>query len=460
MSFKFNPITNRLDLVETSGGGGGDVSGPGSSTNNAIVRWDGITGTLVKDSNVIVSDAGDISANSIDLTVPLDETDGGTGQSSYTTGDILYSSASNTLTKLPIGTDNKVLTVIGGIPSWETPAASGVTSVSGTADRITSTGGTTPVIDIAGTYVGQTSITTLGTIATGIWNGTAVGPTFGGTGLTSYATGDLIYASASNTLSKLATVNNSALTTNSSGVPNYQTAPFSFGFLQWFNGSPVINNCRRRIFWYDDFLGGYSTVSSNTGAGSTAGYRGDVYNSQGCSQCRTGTTAAGVGSFAIGGRGGNTYTITNASLIYYEALVTFDSLGNGTDNFKCYIGLHDGSSGAPDPTNGIYIGYNYSTHATHWQCYTTASSVTTTTDSGVDATITTTWNRIAFLYDSSVPNVKFYINDTLVATHTTNLPSTTALIGPSFLIAKTAGTNDRPMFMDYYIWNIILASDR
>lgn len=43
-----------------------------------------------------------------------------------------------------------------------------VTSVSGTADRITSTGGTTPQIDIAPTYVGQTSLTTLGTIATGV----------------------------------------------------------------------------------------------------------------------------------------------------------------------------------------------------------------------------------------------------------------------------------------------------
>lgn len=46
-----------------------------------------------------------------------------------------------------------------------------VTSVSGTTNRVTSTGGTTPAIDIASNYVGQTSITTLGTIATGTWSG-------------------------------------------------------------------------------------------------------------------------------------------------------------------------------------------------------------------------------------------------------------------------------------------------
>lgn len=59
-----------------------------------------------------------------------------------------------------------------------------VTSVSGTANRITSTGGATPVIDIAGTYVGQSSITTLGTITTGVWNGTTIALANGGTGAT------------------------------------------------------------------------------------------------------------------------------------------------------------------------------------------------------------------------------------------------------------------------------------
>ncbi len=49
-----------------------------------------------------------------------------------------------------------------------------VESVSGTANRITSSGGVNPVIDIAATYVGQTSITTLGTVTTGTWNATPI----------------------------------------------------------------------------------------------------------------------------------------------------------------------------------------------------------------------------------------------------------------------------------------------
>jgi hypothetical protein len=56
---------------------------------------------------------------------------------------------------------------------------------------------------IKSTYVGQTSITTLGTVATGTWNATTIATTRGGTGLTSYAQGDLIYASGANTLTTL-----------------------------------------------------------------------------------------------------------------------------------------------------------------------------------------------------------------------------------------------------------------
>ena len=76
----------------------------------------------------------------------------------------------------------------------------GVIDVVGTANRITVSA---DAINIASTYVGQASITTLGTITTGTWNGTAVGEAYGGTNQTSYTRGDILYASADNTLAKL-----------------------------------------------------------------------------------------------------------------------------------------------------------------------------------------------------------------------------------------------------------------
>lgn len=96
----------------------------------------------------------------------------------------------------------------GTAATWQTIGGGSVTSVTGTTNRITITGTPTvaPVVDIAATYVGQTSITTLGTITTGVWTGTAVAAANGGTGLTGYTVGDLIYASGTTTLSKLADV--------------------------------------------------------------------------------------------------------------------------------------------------------------------------------------------------------------------------------------------------------------
>ena len=52
------------------------------------------------------------------VTGTLPATNGGTAQSTYTTGDILYSSASNTLAKLAAGTSGQILTIASGIPSW------------------------------------------------------------------------------------------------------------------------------------------------------------------------------------------------------------------------------------------------------------------------------------------------------------------------------------------------------
>jgi hypothetical protein len=56
--------------------------------------------------------------------------------------------------------------------------------VVGTADRITVNADS---VDIAATYVGQNTITTLGTIATGTWNGTTIAVANGGTGATTAA---------------------------------------------------------------------------------------------------------------------------------------------------------------------------------------------------------------------------------------------------------------------------------
>lgn len=95
--------------------------------------------------------------------------------------------------------------------------SAGVINAVGTNNRISVSA---DAIDIASTYVGQTSITTLGTITSGTWSADTIATTKGGTGLTTYATGDILYASGSNTLAKLGIgTNGKVLQVNGSGVP-------------------------------------------------------------------------------------------------------------------------------------------------------------------------------------------------------------------------------------------------
>jgi hypothetical protein len=95
--------------------------------------------------------------------------------------------------------------------------SAGVINAVGTANRISVS---SDAIDIASTYVGQTSITTLGTISTGTWSADTIATTKGGTGLTTYATGDILYASGSNTLAKLSIgAIGKVFQVNGSGVP-------------------------------------------------------------------------------------------------------------------------------------------------------------------------------------------------------------------------------------------------
>jgi hypothetical protein len=57
-----------------------------------------------------------------------------------------------------------------------------------------------------GSSVINSSLTSVGTIATGTWNATTIAVNKGGTGLTSYTIGDIVYASGTTTLAKLAGV--------------------------------------------------------------------------------------------------------------------------------------------------------------------------------------------------------------------------------------------------------------
>ena len=99
-----------------------------------------------------------------------------------------------------------------------------VNSVTGTTNRITSTGGANPVINISTSYIGQPSITTLGIVGTGAWQASVIQPLYGGTGQSVYNVGDIIYASGTAALSKLTIGSPTQVLGISGGIPAWVTA--------------------------------------------------------------------------------------------------------------------------------------------------------------------------------------------------------------------------------------------
>jgi hypothetical protein len=105
---------------------------PNANLANSTVSYGGVTLSLGGSDATPAFNLTDATSLPIvaGTTGTLTEARGGTNQTTYATGDTLYASASNTLSKLSIGTNGQILTVSGGVPTWSTPSG-GITSLNG-----------------------------------------------------------------------------------------------------------------------------------------------------------------------------------------------------------------------------------------------------------------------------------------------------------------------------------------
>ncbi len=98
-----------------------------------------------------------------------------------------------------LGSTNQIVGVNAAASGWEYKSLAGVnnrTTVNYSPGSIS--------VDIASNYAGQNTITTVGTIGTGVWNGSPITTAYGGTGLSSFAVGDILYGAGLTTIALLA----------------------------------------------------------------------------------------------------------------------------------------------------------------------------------------------------------------------------------------------------------------
>lgn len=129
-----------------------------------------------------------------------------------------------TTTGHTLGSNDLVFTQFSG--AGQITAGTGLTksgntiNAVGTANEITVAA---DAIGISSTYVGQSSITTLGTIATGAWQATAVGAAYGGTGKTTLTSNGILYGNGTGAVGVTAAGADSAILQSNNGTPTWVT---------------------------------------------------------------------------------------------------------------------------------------------------------------------------------------------------------------------------------------------
>lgn len=218
-----------------------DVTGRGATTSNAITITNATsstntsTGALVVDGGVGVAENLNVGGNH------------DVGGNLTVTGDLVINGTTTTVNSTTVSVDDKNIELGSVASPSNTTADGGGITLKGLTDKTfnwvnsTSAWTSSEHINIAsgktyyingtavlssstlGSGVTSSSLTSVGTLNSGTWNATTIATTKGGTGLSTYASGDILYASSSNTLSALAAGLDGQVLKLSGGLPAWTT---------------------------------------------------------------------------------------------------------------------------------------------------------------------------------------------------------------------------------------------
>jgi hypothetical protein len=301
---------------------------------------------------------------------------GGTGLASYTAGDTLYYAAGTALSKLAIGAAARIMTSSGSAPQWTDPSTITVGTATSATTATNLAGGTANQIAVQ-SNVGTTTFITAPTVASTVlsWNGSAftwtaaasgtvtavtasaplassggttpdislgtVTTANGGTGLTTYTAGDLLYYATGTALSKLGIGASTYILTSSGTAPQY-TDPATITVGTATTAGSVANSV---------------TFNSTGGASPGTTFNGSVartidYSSVGAPKA-DGTGASGTWGINISGNAATATSATSAttattatnvaggaagSLVYQTASATTSTLALGTQGYVLRAG--------------------------------------------------------------------------------------------------------------------------
>ncbi len=220
----------------------------------------------------------------------------------------------------------------------------------------------------------NSSLTSVGTITQGVWSGTAISVTKGGTGATTKTaafdalspmttSGDIIYGSTSGTGTRLAKGTDGQLLTLASGVPAWTTlsAVTSLGTFTTtaYAAGGTINGSTLTLSAADGTKPGLVSTVAQTIAGAKT-FSADILTNN---DVRVGKGVAGnttntvVGKLALGG----TSTVTNENVFNTAIGISTMQNSSGTGSYNTAVGANSAfynNSGSHNTYLGYQTGYN------------------------------------------------------------------------------------------------------
>jgi hypothetical protein len=431
----------------------------GASTSNVTITLPATTGTLA-----LAGESG--GGNSFGTIQP----DAGTSPAADQTNDVLTLAGGTHVTTtgdsatdtIVISTDatnaNTAGTIVARDGSGNFSAGTITANLAGNADTVTTnanlTGDVTSVGNattigagkvtsgmlagsIAASKLVGTDIATVGTVTAGTWNANKVTEAYGGTNQSTYAAGDILHCTSTNTLGKLAIGTQGQMpVVQSTGLLAYQDR---------FDPSNVTE-------WCEDFVGGPQIAgwilsnASQDNPQPDVSRRGVIYLSTTTSSSGNGSVVQNYGNYWFG-----------QGSVDIEVAVYFPTASDGTNRYTWRFGIMNALTGAA-LTDGCWIEYCDNVNSGNFTLNAAKASVTTTTNSSTAPAFgSLQWRIIRISVNAAANLATFYINTgpgtsfSSIGTVTTNIPvakTVTGYYGSNIL--KSAGTSTRVVYVDWF----------
>jgi hypothetical protein len=239
------------------------------------------------------------------------------------------------------------------------------------------------------------------------------------------------------------------------------------------NSYSIIERGKRGMTFYSDFIGpstasmdGISTIISGGSVSTTTTLSSIGFRSS--NQLGFMSYGSGLLNFSFAFHIGNSIpTIAFGNGVWnFETSILLPALSVLIDRYRTTHGFAS-TTGITDETNGVFFTYdeggtiNGTTASPNWVCISVAGSVRTLTTTSVPVS-NTSWTKLRISVNANATSVSYYINGTLVATHTTNIPkfADNRYVFMKQGIAKATGTSNRLLHCDYLGYENILTTPR